>query len=440
MIPEQTARQTHTWWLEPRDPLVFGDGSRTAALAPRHRYLLPPQGTFSGMVRTSFVAGQAEVSREEARRLLEIVVRGPWLARRRRQGEAPELWLPVAGDVMAGAGGAPLPGELLDLDDEEGILWPAQVQPFRSLVHRADRLAGGTKTSALEFPYWPLADVVRWALWPGSLSPPVARRPCPISPEYRVHVGIDDESWTAEPEALFSSAGLRYDAEFGVAAEVSDGCGLPDGAGPSPETPPHLLVLGAEARTGACTVQEGLCFPDFDGAAVSWRDGPETSLDRAGAGIKAAEPNGPVRETFRGLYRRRLEELGEAGQRIGLRVQLLTPGAFGGWEPRWPSELQGKVVAVAMERHVAVSGWDLQARGPRSVRRLVPAGTVYYLDLGAEAGDAAAPKRILELCAAWWGRSLCAGQEGSGDTLAPPAHDGYGQILPAPFGISRSQR
>ena len=439
MMPEPVSGGTHTWWIEPRDPFVFGDGSRTPALAPRHRYLLPPQGTFAGMVRTRFVAGQADVTREDARRLLEVVVRGPWLARRRGSGEAIELWLPVAGDVMLGAGGVPLPGELLHLDDREGTLWPAGVRHFRSLVHRADRLADGTKASALEFPYWPLADVVHWALRPGSLSPQVGRRPYPISPEYRVHVGIDDESWTAEPEALFSSAGLRYDFGFGVAAEVRDGRGLPGSRGPVPETPPHLLVLGAEARTGACTVQEGLCFPDFDGAVASWREEPGASPGRGGAERKHRASSGRECKTFRDLYRCRIEELRKAGQRIGLRIQLLTPGAFGGWEPRWPSGLEGKVVAVAVDRHVAVSGWDLQAQGPRSVRRLVPAGTVYYLDLGA-AEDSPGVDSILDLCAKWWGRSLCEGEEGSGDTQAPPAHDGYGQILPAPCGLSGSLR
>jgi CRISPR-associated protein Cmr3 len=412
------AQSARTWWLEPRDPLVFGDGSRVPALAPRHRYLLPPQGTLAGMVRTRFVTGQAAVSKSDAASLLEIRVRGPWLARRREAGSPLELWLPVPVDVVE-TGGAYLPGELLGLGPEEGSLWPAGVPVLPELVGRVDR-KGGTKTSAPPFPFWPLEQVVRWSLRPGSGGEVQSGPRRPVSREYRVHVGIEDKTWTAEPEALFSSAGVRYDTGFGIAVEVTDGRREPGPDSPAPETPPHLVILGAEARTTSCTVLPGLCFPDFEGPVASWR----------------SEEENPRPPSFCDLYRERIMEIQAEGRRVGLRLQLLTPGAFGGWEPRWPPELRDRLLAVSMERHVAVSGWDLQKGGPRGVRRLVPAGSLYFLDPlgGSGAGDTA--EAILDLCARWWGRSLCEGGEGDEESfLAPPHHDGYGFVLPAPFGI-----
>lgn len=405
MTADTVGQPINSWCLEPRDPVVFGDGARVPALAPRHRFLLPPQGTLAGMVRTRFVAGQADVSRDEARRLLEIRIRGPWLAHFCGADRTPELWLPAPADVTAvrhGDGSESYhAGELLAAGGAQGALWPDGNPALPLLVENVERI-GGTKTSRPAFPFWSLDDLVHWSLASGRQPVAEGRRSKPIRPEYRVHVGIEDSTWTAEPEALFSSAGLRYDMDFGVAAEVIDHRRQAGPPGPSPGAPPQLLVLGAEARTVACTVVAGSCFPSF--------------------------------ATYRDLYRQRIEELLTEGRRIGVRFQLITPGCFGGWQPRWPTELRDKLLAVCLERYVPVSGWDLQAKGPRSVRRLVPAGSLYFLG-PFESSDQTA-EAVLELCSAWWGSSLCEEQQGDEEScLAPPSHDGYGLVLPAPFGL-----
>lgn len=401
--------QTTSWCLEPRDPLVFGDGSRTPALAPRHRFLLPPQGTLAGMVRTRFAAELADVSKEDARRLLDIHIRGPWLARFQNQGENPVLWLPIPADVMAvrdGKSESYLPGELLPLNEGEGTLWPSGAFVPRMLVHSIERLESGTKTSRPHFPFWPFERVVRWNVYPG-LDGSIREVQRHVRPEYRVHTAVEDTTWTAEPEALFSTPGLRYDTSFGIAAEVTDHRGLRIPPGPSPDAPPHLLVLGAEARTVSCKVQPGPCFPSFD--------------------------------DYRSLYSERIAQLLADGREIGLRLQLLTPGCFGDWQPRWPKVFAGKLLTTCLERYVPVSGWDLQAKGPRAVRRLVPAGSVYFLGPFTGASPEDTFDHVLTLCSDWWGGSLCAGEEGEEKTfLAPPSHDGYGLVLPAPFGLPRS--
>ncbi len=79
-----------------------------------------------------------------------------------------------------------------------------------------------------------------------------------------------------------------------------------------------------------------------------------------------------------------------------IRMVLTTPAVFGdGWKPAWLDEsLLGtppganatlKLVGVSIERWRAVSGWSLanlpnQARGPKPVKRIVPAGGVYFFE------------------------------------------------------------
>jgi len=85
-----------------------------------------------------------------------------------------------------------------------------------------------------------------------------------------------------------------------------------------------------------------------------------------------------------------------------VRMVLATPAIFkDGWRPGWltnglEGELSGiklKLVGVSNGRWKAVSGWSLadtkdQPRGPKPIRRMVPAGSVYFFEV-AKPGDAA---------------------------------------------------
>ncbi len=72
-----------------------------------------------------------------------------------------------------------------------------------------------------------------------------------------------------------------------------------------------------------------------------------------------------------------------------IRMVLATPAIFAnGWKPGWLDEqLEGtppgykvklKLVGVCNSRWKAISGWDLQKHGPKPIRRMVPAGSVYF--------------------------------------------------------------
>jgi CRISPR-associated protein Cmr3 len=83
-----------------------------------------------------------------------------------------------------------------------------------------------------------------------------------------------------------------------------------------------------------------------------------------------------------------------------VRMVLATPAIFSdGWKPGWlDKDLTGRVpgtqvdlrlVGVAIKRWQSVSGWSLAApRGPKAIRRVVPAGGVYFFEvLSSGAGE-----------------------------------------------------
>ncbi len=77
------------------------------------------------------------------------------------------------------------------------------------------------------------------------------------------------------------------------------------------------------------------------------------------------------------------------------RAVLLTPACFTqGFRPTWLLQTRHGVtptlIGAAVGRPAVVSGWDYAARPgrPKPARRLAPAGSVYFLKLGASSDDA----------------------------------------------------
>ncbi len=80
-----------------------------------------------------------------------------------------------------------------------------------------------------------------------------------------------------------------------------------------------------------------------------------------------------------------------------IRMILVTPAIFsGGWKPGWvdnsPPGVNGlklRLVSACVPRREAVSGWDYVKRGPKAVRWLVPAGSVFFFEADGDTSQLA---------------------------------------------------
>lgn len=395
---------SETWLLDPRDPLVFGNGTVAAPFVPRDARL-PAPGTVAGMVRAAHVIDPAAVTPEDAHALLDIHVRGPWLVHF-PDGGSPAAWVPAPADGSAGPSTFQR-AKLLRVASGEGVTWPpGQVPPC--LVDTPEK-ANGQKLLpiAKKAPFWPLDQAVNWALGkqviPGQVRAPsaAAHEARALIKEARVHVTIDNTTGSAEPSALFGTSGTRFARDMMLAVEVS--------APPGVRAPSSTVLMGGEARVSFRRIEPAAAFPSFD------------------------------------AFRTEYDEASKRPDLLGLRLQILTPAclhdeagdaplAGPAWIPPVPAP--GLTLAAAcVPGFDAISGWNLQAargRGaPRSVRRLVPAGSVFWYTWDGPAGRRDA---LLALCERLWGASIDPRATPSAvekrQHRNAPACDGYGLVLP----------
>lgn len=391
-----STRPTTGWSIAARDPLVFGDGTRQPALTAVQHAWLPPQVTLAGFVRAGFwapVTDQTEARHQAGRLLKGVELRGPWLRGPRSDGP---LWLPAPLDarrheVAPGKWQLTTGARLERLCNDEGMHLGknAGFSSARAVVVK-DKLEDDTKTQDLRFPLWRLEHIVAWSLGKpieaGEIPELHPEAQCPLEREHRVHVGLDDDRGTATPEALFSSSGTRIRDDYAIAIDVTTN---------DPGLPP--------ARTGTGT--------------LGGRSRPShvvISGDRHWPGFSAYEH----------LYAKVLEQ---RRTRPLLRLQLVTPGCFGGWCPPLAEhrDLAGLTLEAALIPAFSVeSGWDMVNRRPRAVRRLVSPGAIYWYSV-----DVDDPKRLLALCKHFWEHPLPSASFDD-PTRAHPRVDGYGQVIP----------
>ncbi len=173
--------------------------------------------------------------------------------------------------------------------------------------------------------------------------------------DVRYHVALDRKTLASEPGLLYQSAGRDFAAlraeqggwqaeHYALLAQFE-------------ESIEHgTLRVGGEGRLSALT------------AGDAWPQMPER-----------------LRQALRGKKHKGVKHL---------RLILQTPALFkAGWRPDWLDEhtltgehpciagLQLKLCAAAVERWQAISGWDMRHNKPKAVRRLVPAGSVYWFEV-----------------------------------------------------------
>ncbi len=366
------------WHLEPRDTLVLRDGRPMRGTKLQMKSLpLPFPSAIAGFFRTrSATDGEGRFKHagdtEACRKLLELKVRGPWLVELTATGSVPLL--PAPRDALQLEEGKlsrlgrlpPLSdGEETDLRTEESLT--AEERQHLSLIGPPRAIK--SKPTRNPVPLWRWSQLEAWLIDPNAFPQPVEPRKLGMSypaVEPRTHVKINPETLTGEDGALFSVEHRRYQQYLPTAEE-------------SPfDRLSNTRRLAIAAACDASSIQPGAVPFAGERRLVRLRAATESS-----PALPAAVRDRVIRE-------RRA------------RIICVTPAAFTrGWKPTWLLEANpGLTVSLAgacVPRPEVVSGWDLVAGKPKPTRRLVPAGSVYFVRLDGD--DASIGSWVDEL---WW--------------------------------------
>jgi CRISPR-associated protein Cmr3 len=369
-----------SWRIEPRDPVRFGDGrSLTAAAFPSPSMTLPWPSTLAGFIRHRAGTTAAGWSLTAAA-AKAIAVAGPCLLRQSDDGRWSPCFPAPLDAAWHGADGIsarrrlvprPLPaGAVSDLSTLE-LLGFAQAP-------------GSNPGKAQAGPrFWHWAALERWLVVPPDEQSFQEAELAGIGVkdldrDRRIHVGIEPGRRTAEEGKLFASDATSFTRrtdtdgsfaveQFAIGVEVGD---LPTGA----KLESGVGALGGERRPSLVRPQDEAIFP---------------SIPRQ------------LSDALRNARR--------------LRVVLATPAIFEAGDLPSSTACGGaRVYAARVDRPQSVSGWDMASNAPKAVRRMAPAGSVFWLEL-PEGTDAAA------WAAAHWGTSLSDNEQ---DRL-----DGFGRIF-----------
>jgi CRISPR-associated protein Cmr3 len=315
----------HTWLFDPAEPLVFGDGRPATAIrghVQRSREL-PPPTQVAGVVRTR--AGTAANGLFEPARIDELrgcSVLGPHLVR--VCGDVAEWLFPGPADVTFTDTRAPVP--LVPLRRRDGERTSGSVEPVGPVL----RVEGKPPKDLPR--WWTGVEMLAW-LAGASSSTALVGDPGPKKAP-RTHVVIDPHTGTAEDGALFGTEGRVFaDRHRTLCLAVRTDAALAPGLG----------AFAGERRLGV------------------WREG-SLAFPALPAAVLASAREGAV------------------------RVLWVTPAHFAGGAS--PAHLVAsappgsRVVAQVNGRPEVVSGYDLQTARRKPTRRLLPAGSVTWLELG----------------------------------------------------------
>jgi len=340
------------WTIEPRDPLVIRDGRPNHGRSESKTLPFPYPGTVAGVVRTRLGSDEHGVFQagHELESLLRVAIRGPLLALPDGGG----LYVPAPRDavVLRADGERRVLRRLVPFDLPEGAIVDGDLEGLLPVGFPEAAPPGKPARSEA---WWPWSAFATWLEAPASLdggdaSVHLAGAVAELPMEARAGVKIGD-TWTAEEGLLFQTRGLRF---------TTSAC------------EPLAVAFDVDASaTGGRTLREGIGPFAGERRLVWWQPAPQLAWPALPAGVRAA-----------------------LDTQTRVRVVLLTPALFaagnqpGGGAGQLLGERAGikpRLVAMCVPRAETISGWDFAKRQPKKTRRLVSAGSVFWLDLGGQA-------------------------------------------------------
>jgi CRISPR-associated protein Cmr3 len=371
-----------------RDSIVARDGRPFGAgQGNRMRsFDWPLPSVLAGSLRTTLgKAAKRDFSPEAAEDLLQVEVAGP-LPRTREQ-----LYLPAPEDCVLHPDGRVLRA-VPQREADGGCDWPNGA-PLRPVGLTQAQASEDFKPA--EAPAWWPPD--RYAAWLAGEDIAFDEHfLCSAEKDERTHVKIDPAVGASEESQLFTTAALalshlpryRMETKREDSTKPKKACRKETGLSRFVE-----IMLSARIRAG------GWCEEVAAKLDALHPFGGERRLAhwKTGADVAAWQCPPKLR--------------GALAQAQRVRMILTTPAVFSdGWRPGWLGvELEGsppganarlRLVGVSIARWKAVSGWSLahrpeQPRGPKAVKRMVPAGGVYFFEI-VDGNAAALADRWLE--------------------------------------------
>lgn len=381
---------TRFFVVEADGGVVLGDGRPSWGPGPGGRTSLgwPAPTTLAGMIRTraglsrgaDYFSRSANDHRERIRSVRQISLMCPLPLRFAPEGQRWEPLFPPPADAVLFAPGRddvldvhglkfdpPSAGSTTDLPWDDWLY---------ACLEKADKPAPAPPA------FWNWSFYEDWLLGTApDGSRPAAEIGYPrMVVEERVHVAIDPATKTADPGRLFRTQAVRLESRCGPGQYERFGIGLSVRGLRPDDDPSGLCHLGGERRV----VQ-----------------------------VSAADDVLPLCPTM--------------GPSNFLRLILVSPGNFGHWSPDWllpdasgPAwrnvpglEAKARLRSAIVPRWIPISGWDYAAGGPKAMRKLVPAGAVYLIELEDPAGAQDVAEHL-------WLRSICDDPE--------VAADGFGVV------------
>ena len=359
--------------LSALDPVVARDGRPFGAKQGNRMRGLPWPfpSVVAGSFRTALVKATAgdDFSGDVPTQLMKLAVHGLFPVSK----VGGELYLPAPNDCTwdekAGEVHRALP---TPLRPGEGCDVPTGLLP---VMHTAE---DGFKPKSIP-QWWPLSKYVAWLTEPQMkyrsdfFNRSFLRAP---RPEERTQVAMSAETGAVEDGNLFTTTGLR----LGHLPRFNEATGEKRFAEKFAE-----IALTARVQTGERNASELDFLHPLGGERrlVHWKAADHDAHWKCPDAVTTA--------------------LGKANK---VRMVLTTPAVFKhGWQPGWLNEklegsppgasVQLKLVGVSIQRWRAVSGWAMQPQrdpndatrwatnkpGPKPIKRLVPAGGVYFFEV-----------------------------------------------------------
>ncbi len=353
--------------IDALSPLLFGDGRPFGNNSDETRArgaFIPRPSTVAGLLRTQIGnANGAKWKNPEFLSQIKQIQVSPQILFREQAGMS-EAVFPAPRDAVV----------YRDRDKQgrpQGEVTVAGLRPLELGADEGTDLPNGlrvledssTGKPEAGYDWWLWSDLRKWLLGEETVPTPV-----PLPPvDERVHNELVAGKHTVSEGGLFT-------VEYRSWEEYA-----PD---PSGEDRASKWFLGVEVETA------GFATDALEATAHLGGERRPVALTK-------------IQESFPVLDDELLAAITKSQQ---LRCTLVTPGLYGkGWRPSFNQfesfeDLQVEIVSAAVGPPEAVSGWSYEhgSRGPKPVRKMVPAGSTYFLQLSRQLTDREAQSMWLQ--------------------------------------------